>query len=120
MGSYTIVYSDGERKRVPLRWGFEVTRGNLVASATRLNPVALAATPAMDYVKHVGWEQYRTLLFTLSVEHKPMDRIAIAVKPLPPARPLISLPNQTGSGYEAGETALLVFAITAETIVSSR
>ena len=120
MGSYTIVYSDGERKRVPLRWGFEVTRGNLVASATRLNPVALAATPAMDYVKHVGWEQYRTLLFTLSVEHKPMDRIAIAVTPLPPARPLISLPNQTGSGYEAGETALLVFAITAESAVPSR
>lgn len=114
MGTYTIAYSDGERQQVPLRWGYEVSRGNLLASATRLNPVVLAATPAIDYVKDVSWEQYRTLLFTVPVKHKPMDRIIITVKPLPADRPLISLPNQTGSGYEAGETALLIFAITAE------
>jgi hypothetical protein len=27
---------------------------------------------------------------------------------------LISLPNETGSGYAAGETALLLFAVTGE------
>jgi Glycosyl hydrolases family 2, TIM barrel domain/Glycosyl hydrolases family 2 len=119
MGSYTIVYSDGEQQPITLRWGFEVSRGNQIASATRLNTIALAATPAIDYVKDVSWEQYRTLLFTVPVKHKPIDRIAITVKPLPPSGPLISLPNQTGSGYEAGETALLVFAITAESAAPS-
>jgi hypothetical protein len=43
-----------------------------------------------------------------------IDHVIIAVKPLPSDRPLISLPNETGSGYAAGETALLLFAVTAE------
>ena len=30
MGSYTIVYKDGERQEIPLRWGLEVTRSNLI------------------------------------------------------------------------------------------
>src|SRR5262249_37942142 len=63
MGSYTIAYSDIERQQVPLRWCFEVSRGNLIASATHLNPVVLAATPAVNYVKEFIWVQCRTLLF---------------------------------------------------------
>ena len=114
MGTYTIVYQDGERQEIPLRWGLEVTRSNLIVSSTRLNPVAQLSTPVLDYVKEISYEQYWTFLYTLPVKPKAIDRIVVSLKPLPAERPLISLPNQTGSGYAAGDTALLIYAITAE------
>lgn len=114
MGSYTIVYQGGERQEIPLRWGLEVTRSNFVVSSTRINPVALLGAPVIDYAKEVSYEQYRTFLYTVPVKHKPIDRIIVTLKPLPSNRPLISLPNQTGSGYAAGDTALLIYGITAE------
>ena len=114
IGTYTIYYADRTKLEVPLRWGLEVTRSNVVSSSTLLNPVALLSTPVIAYTKDKSYEDYRTYLFTVPVKHKVIDRVVIALKPLPAERPLISLPNQTGSGYAAGETALLLFAITAE------
>lgn len=114
MGSYTVVYQGGEQQKIPLRWGLEVTRSNLIVSSTQLNPVALLSTPVLDYVKEESYEQYRTFLYTLPVKRKIIDRIIVNLNPLPAERPLISLPNQTGSGYAAGDTALLIYGITAE------
>jgi glycosyl hydrolase family 2 len=114
MGTYTIYYADRSKQEIPLRWGLEVTRANVVSSSTRLNPVELLGTPAIQYIRNRSYEDYRTYIFTVPVKHKMIDRVVITVKPLPSDRPLISLPNETGSGYAAGETALLLFAITAE------
>jgi hypothetical protein len=114
MGTYTIYYADRSKQAIPLRWALEVTRANVVSSSTRLNPVELLGTPAIQYTRNRSYEDYRTYVFTVPVKHKMIDRVVITVKPLPSNRPLISLPNETGSGYAAGETALLLFAITAE------
>ena len=114
MGSYTIVYQGGERQEIPLRWGLEVTRSNFIVSSTLINPVALLSTPVINYPKEISYEQYRTFLYTVPVKRKPIDRIIVSLKPLPTDRPLISLPNQTGSGYAAGNTALLIYGVTAE------
>jgi hypothetical protein len=114
MGTYTINYADRSKQEIPLRWGLEVTRANVVSSSTRLNPVELLGTAAIQYTRNRSYEDYRTYVFTVPVKHKMIDRVIITVKPLPSDRPLISLPNETGSGYAAGETALLLFAVTAE------
>ena len=114
MGSYTVYFADGSKQDVPLRWGLEVTRANVISSSTLLNPVALLGTAVLEYTRNRSYEDYRTYLFTVAVKHKTIDRIVITLKPLPSDRPLISLPNETGSGYAAGETALLLFAITGE------
>jgi len=114
MGSYTIYYADGSKQDFPLHWGLEVTRANVVTSSTLLNPVALLATPAIKFTRNESYEDYRTFVYTVAVKRKPIDHITITLQALPSGRPLISLPNETGSGYAAGETALLVYAITAE------
>jgi Glycosyl hydrolases family 2, TIM barrel domain/Glycosyl hydrolases family 2 len=114
IGIYTIYYTDGSKQEVPLRWGLEVTRANVVSSSTLLNPVALLSTPVIKYTRNESYEDYRTFLYTVAIKRKNIDRIVITLKPLPSDRPLISLPNETGSGYAAGETALLLFAVTAE------
>ncbi len=114
MGSYVIYYADGTKQEIPLRWGLEVTRSNSLSSATRLNPIAILSTPVVEYTRNISYEQYRTFLYTTAVKHKMIDHIVVIVDALPAERPLISLPNQTGSGYAAGETTLLLFAVTAE------
>jgi hypothetical protein len=86
----------------------------VLSSATLLNPVALFSTAVIEYTRNKSYEDYRTYLFTAAVKRKSIDRVVIALKPLPSGRPLISLPNETGSGYAAGETALLLFALTGE------
>jgi hypothetical protein len=114
MGSYTIYFADGSKQEVPLRWGLEVTRANMVVSSTLLNPVAVLSAPVIKYTRNESYEDYRTLLYTIALKRKMVDRIVITLKPLPSDRPLISMPNETGSGYAAGETALLLYALTAE------
>lgn len=114
IGSYTIYYADGVTQEFPLRWGLEVARSNVVSSSALLNPVAQFATPAVRYTPNESYEDYRTFLYTAEVKRKMIDRIVINMKALSSERPLISLPNETGSGYAAGETSLLLFALTAE------
>jgi Glycosyl hydrolases family 2, TIM barrel domain/Glycosyl hydrolases family 2 len=114
IGSYTIYYADGTKQEIPLRWGLEVARANMVCSSALLNPIAQLATPVIGYVPNESYEDYRTFLYTAAVKRKTIDRIVITMKSLPSERPLISLPNETGSGYAAGETSLLLFALTAE------
>jgi hypothetical protein len=114
IGSYTIYYADGTKQEIPLRWGLEVARANMVCSSALLNPIAQLATPVIRYVPNESYEDYRTFLYSPAVKRKTIDRVVIAMKPLPSERPLISLPNETGSGYAAGETSLLLFALTAE------
>lgn len=114
IGSYTIYYADGTKQEIPLRWGLEVARANVISSSSLLNPIAQLATPVIRYVRNESYEDYRTFLYTAAVKRKMIDRVVITMKPLPSDRPLISLPNETGSGYAAGETSLLLFALTAE------
>src|SRR5579862_1251184 len=114
IGSYTIYYADGSTKEIALRWGLEIVRSNVVCSSALLNPVAQFATPVIRYLPNESYEDYRTFLYTAEVKRKMIDRIVITMKALPSERPLISLPNETGSGYAAGETSLLLFALTAE------
>lgn len=114
IGTYTIDYADGTKQEIPLRWGLEVARANVVCSSALLNPIAQLATPVIKFVPNESYEDYRTFLYTAPVKRKTIDRIVITMKPLPSERPLISLPNETGSGYAAGETSLLLFALTAE------
>jgi len=63
------------------------------------------------YLPDESYEDHRTFLYTGAVKRKTIDRVVITMKPLPSARPLISLPNETGSGYAAGETSLLLSAL---------
>ena len=86
----------------------------MICSSALLNPIAHLATSVIRSVPNEGYEDYRTFLYTAEVKRKMIDRIVITMKALSSERPLISLPNETGSGYAAEETPLLLFALTAE------
>lgn len=116
VGRYIITYADGDRQEVPLRWGQEVARSNLISVASRLEPTAAYAERVIRYVKSPIREIHQALLLPVTVKSK---HIASVVCELDPAGDLGTPPP--GSMHHSAEVqlgikdqVLLLFAITAE------
>ena len=91
---YTLQYASGKIQTLPVRNGIEVAQANCIDAATRIDPIATAAQPALKYIKDSAREQYQILLWsipTLSEE-------------------LVSMRCQ----LNAGQPSLAIFAITGE------
>jgi hypothetical protein len=65
---YSLQYDSGRTQDLPVRNGIEVVQANRIYVATRIEPVATAAQPALHFVKDVAREQYQVLLLSVSVE----------------------------------------------------
>jgi hypothetical protein len=72
---YELAYADGNSKTVPVRNGIEAAQANLIDNATRINPVATQAQPALKYVKDVVREQYQVLLWSIAVENRELTML---------------------------------------------
>jgi beta-glucuronidase len=91
---YTLEYASGKRQIQPVRNGIEVAQANRIHAATRIDPLATAAQPALEYIKDIVREQYQILLWSVQTEP---DR-------------LVSLRCKLNSH----QPALAIFAITVE------
>ena len=94
VATYTLRYQGGTERMVPVRNGIEVAQSNRIHVATRIDPVATAAQPALEYVKDVVREQYQVLLWSLPVERGKVESLHCKL--------------------DAGQPALAIFAITVE------
>jgi len=65
---YTLQYASGKTREVPLRTGYEVVQSNLIHDATRIDPEATEAQPALLFAKDIAREQYQVLLFSIPIE----------------------------------------------------
>jgi len=68
VATYYLAGSDGRERQLLVRNGVEVAQANLIDMATRIEPIATAAQPALKYVKDVVREQYQVLLWTVAAE----------------------------------------------------
>jgi len=91
---YRLTYSGGRERQFPARNGIEVAQASLIHQATRIEPIATAAQPAMIYVKDIVREQYQLLLWTISLERGRVETLRCEV--------------------QGGQPTLAIFAITAE------
>jgi len=91
---YTLRYASGKTSDVPLRNGYEVAQSNLIHVATRINPAATEAQPALLFPKDIAREQYQVLLFSIPLGSEKLERLSCKL-----------------NGQDA---ALAVFAITLE------
>jgi hypothetical protein len=126
VGRYVLVYEDGRRQELPLRWGQEVAQGNMIESATRIDPATTSGERAIVYVKNPVREVYQTR--TLSFDARPekserpgrIDRLiceleAHASAEAPAPTPTWEGLNPTQSApLGPEERSLLLFAVTAE------
>jgi hypothetical protein len=94
IANYELTYGDGTRKNLPVRSGIEVAQANLIDNATRINPVATQAQPALKFVKDIVREQYQVLLWSIAVDNRELARLVCRLN--------------------GGQPALAIFAVTAE------
>jgi hypothetical protein len=94
VASYEIRYTGGNARTVPLRSGIEVAAANIIHSATRTDPVAIAAQRAFWFAKDWAREQYQGLLFSLPVEPARIESVRWRLK--------------------EGQAPLLLFAVSVE------
>ena len=72
----------------------EVAQANLIHAATRIDPIATQAQPALKYVKDIAREQYQVQLWTVPLERGKVDALVCEM--------------------QVGAPPLAIFAITAE------
>jgi len=65
---YSLVGADGKSQDLAVRNGFEVARANRIHAATRVDPVAVEAQPAVQFAKDVVREQYQFLLWSVTIK----------------------------------------------------
>jgi hypothetical protein len=65
---YKLQYASGKTQTLPVRNGIEVAQSNRIHAATRIDPIALAAQPAVEYIKDIVREQYQILLWSVSTQ----------------------------------------------------
>ncbi len=75
VASYTVEYSDGTSKAIPLRNGYEVVVANIIESATRLGAEPSEAQRALLYIKDIAREHYQILLYSIPVDGKNVARL---------------------------------------------
>jgi hypothetical protein len=65
---YSIVGANGASQDLPIRNGIETAQANRIYQATRVDPIATDAQAALDFDKDIVREQYRFLLWSVSVK----------------------------------------------------
>jgi len=65
---YSILSAGGASQDIPVRNGFEVAQANCIMDATRIDPIATEAQPALEFKKDVVREQYQFLLWSVPVK----------------------------------------------------
>jgi hypothetical protein len=116
VGRYIIEYEGGERQEVPLRWGEEVARSNLISVATRIDAATAHGERVVLFAKDPVREVHQTRLLSVDTKDRRIARIFCELDPsaetgtTPPAE----MHHSTGEKPGPREQALLLFAITAE------
>ncbi len=80
VATYHLRYSTGRERQVPVRNGIEVAQANLIHDATRIEPIATAAQPAVKVVKDIVREQYQVLLWSIPMERGKLESLRCEVQ----------------------------------------
>jgi len=65
---YSIVGAQGAPQAVPVRNGMELAQANCIYDATRIDPIAQEAQPALEFKKDIVRELYRFFLWSVPVK----------------------------------------------------
>jgi hypothetical protein len=75
VGTYVLEYSDGKKKEIPLRNGYEVAQANIIQDASRLDPLTTDSQRALTYVKDTAREHYQVLLYSIPTDGAVLSKI---------------------------------------------
>jgi hypothetical protein len=113
---YVIEYAGGECQEVPLRWGREIARSNMIAVASRIDPATSRGERVLRYLKEPTREVYQARLLSVDTRRKRIVRVVVELDPRSPdgAAPPPDTHHSLEQNLSVREQALLLFGITAE------
>ena len=91
VATYRVRYRGGMQKEIAIKAGKEVAQANLIHAATRIEPVATEAQPALKYVKDVVREQYQVLLWTVELKRGVVESLSCKLEQRQPALAIFAL-----------------------------
>jgi hypothetical protein len=116
VGRNVIVYADGERQDIPLRWGMEIARSNMISVASRIDPATADGERVVVYAKDPIRELHQSLLLVIPAKGKQIAKLICELN----ADPEIGTPPPGSMHHSATERlgpekqSLVIFAVTAE------
>jgi len=115
VGRYVIVYEDGELQEVPLRWGKEIARSNMISVASRIDPSTAQGERVIIFDKDPIREVHQTRLLSIDTRPKRIAKVAceLDIAPESGIAPPGSM-HHSLEGMGVTQQALLLFGITAE------
>jgi hypothetical protein len=60
-----LQFEDGRDQVLPLRYGYELARGNMIYSSSRVDPIVIDAQRALQFNKDTEREVYQVLLYSV-------------------------------------------------------
>jgi hypothetical protein len=96
---YRLRYSGGREREIPVRSGIEVAQANRIYQATRIEPIATTAQPALKYVKDIVREQYQVLLWSIPLEPGKVESLHCRLEPGQPALAIFGITGERAKGH---------------------
>lgn len=92
---YTLEYANGKTQILPVRNGIEVAQSNRIHAATRIDPIATAAQPALEYIKDIAREQYQILLWSIRTEPERLVNLRCKLNTRQPALAIFAITKES-------------------------
>jgi hypothetical protein len=102
IATYTLEYSDGRTKEIPLRNGYEIAQANLIQDATRLDPLTTESQRALIFVKETAREHYQILLYSIPLEGATLARIHCRLDGQQPPLALFAITTEAPTAVKPG------------------
>lgn len=97
VGSYILEFSDGRKKEIPLRHGYEVAQANLIQDAGRIDPQTTDSQRALFFIKDTAREHYQVLLYSIPVEGANLARVRCRLEGQQPPLALFAITTETSA-----------------------
>lgn len=93
--TYTIVVADGAPQEIPVRNGMELAQANCIYDATRIDPIAQQAQPALEFKKDIVRELYRFFLWSVPVKTGRVQSIRCRLKSGQPSLAILAISTES-------------------------
>jgi hypothetical protein len=102
IATYTLEYSNGRSKEIPLRNGYEIAQANLIQDAARLDPQTTESQRALMFVKETAREHYQVLLYSIPLEGASLTKIRCRLEGQQPPLALFAITTEAPAAAKPG------------------
>jgi hypothetical protein len=94
VATYSIMGEDGSSQELAVRNGYEVAQANCIHDATRIDPIAVDAQPALEFTKDAARERYRFFLWSVPLKSDRIQKVICRLLSGQPSLAILSITTE--------------------------